>query len=251
MERCACISRERWQGDLRISLRRSSGSITSGGMSGSAQRKIQMIPVAQKNGCIHPGSVNGYTKSSPLHSVMLSPLRTLMSSTAISPQLFASIRLSITTLKKSIKAELFPEPLNLVPNKSQRKNDSGLPGTVCQFLGPGPDLPSSGCPGDRWRSTAECQLARRPSVYAVWCAACRCVTQTCGTKKTRRGQNPGMWPRDWPAEPPWSPEAPLLKCRWSSLIHLLGKTMHVAVSKKGEMCNVSAVWGILYLYGPC
>lgn len=57
----------------------------------------------KKNGCIRPGSITGYTKSSPLHSVMLSPLRTLMSSTAISPQLFASIRLSITTLKKKHK----------------------------------------------------------------------------------------------------------------------------------------------------
>lgn len=46
-------------------------------------------------------------KASPLQSVMLRPLRTLMSSTAISPQLFASTKLSITTLKKSTDCQLF------------------------------------------------------------------------------------------------------------------------------------------------
>lgn len=100
IEQSVAIRRERTRRDLRISLRRSS---SSGGMSGSVQKRNFNYTNGPKRGCkqssVHlpTGMLNGHTKASPLHSIMLSPFRTLMSSTAISPQLFASIRLSITT----------------------------------------------------------------------------------------------------------------------------------------------------------
>lgn len=168
-------------------------------------------------------------KASPLQSVMLRPLRTLMSSTAISPQLFASTKLSITTLKK---AQIVNNPMKekaqvwwLILNQGtdRKKNQFCSPGKVCWFVEQGHDLPSSDCLGDHWLSTTGCQLVRLLSVCAVWYAMYRCVTQTYGTKKTRRGLSPGNWPQDWPGVPPWSLEDLLLKCRWSSLIHLSEK----------------------------
>lgn len=163
----------------------------------------------------------------------------------MSPQLFASTRLSITTLKKAQRL-IGNHFLNSIvkkhrcggwyPNKLQAERGISfdLPGRVCWFVVQGRGLPSSDFLGDRWPSRAGCQLALQLSVCAVWYAACQCVTRTCGTKRTHRGLSLGNWPQGWPAELPWSLEDLLLKCRWNSQIHLLDTITWITNRQKGK-----------------
>lgn len=141
-------------------------------------------------------------------------------------------------------------------NKSQAERWTNLPDRVCWCVAQGHDLPSSGCLGDHWPSTAGCQPVRQLSVCAVWYAVCQCATRTCGTKKTHTGLSLGSWPWGWPAEPPRSLGDPSLRCRWNSLIHLSDKRTCITDRQISEAERKSDFQHVLrqevahYFHGP-
>lgn len=137
-------------------MRRSSGGIGSGGMSGSVQTQSQIL---RKTGdriwhMCYSGSVN--TKGLTFTLRHAEPIQNL---DVIHSDVPPALRIHQTFnhhLKPCANNKLFPKLQDrrkltgyLIHNKGERGINSGLPGRVCRSVGQGLDLPSIDCLGDR------------------------------------------------------------------------------------------------------